>query len=360
VLSRHNSAQVGAWRVVRSPQGATNGLTGILCPSTRECLAVGEAGVVLVSTDGGLTWRARRGPLERGTGPVYPCPSGFTPPPGAHLPFVCRILVDPTLEGVACPTRKDCLAVGEAGNIVSSADGGLTWQSRPSGSYDALHGIACPTSADCVAVGGNGPDVWVGNGDEVEHSQPATVLTSTDGGAGWKSRASGTGDYTALYGVACPTRKDCLAVGGGTLGGGTILASSDGGTTWQSRLSGSKAVLLDAIACPTSRDCLVVGSGGANGAGTVLASSDGGVTWQSRRSGTDQTLVSITCPTSTDCIVGASVSEFLVSADGGTTWTSGSIGSGQLVGGFACPTTTTCLALGENGAILESPKGFAF
>jgi photosystem II stability/assembly factor-like uncharacterized protein len=249
--------------------------------------------------------------------------------------------------------------VGEAGNIVASVNGGATWLSRPSGTYNALKSIACPTSRDCVAVGGNGPDVWVGNGDEVEHSQPATVLTSTNGGASWTSRSSGTGPYTALYGVACPTSRDCLAVGGGAIGRAAILASMNGGANWTRRSSGPGTyTALYGIACPTSKDCLAVGSQG--GAGTILASSDGGTTWQSR-SAAIQALASITCPTSNDCLAGGSAAgSFLVSADGGTTWSSRSTGSDQLVFGFACPTSSTCLAVTENGAILKSPDGFTF
>ena len=249
--------------------------------------------------------------------------------------------------------------MGEAGNIVASVDGGVTWQIRRSGTYNTLKGIACPTSRDCVVVGGNGPDVWVGNGDEVEHTQPGTILTSTNGGASWIRRSSGTGTYTALYDIACPTSRDCLAVGGGAIGGAAILTSTNGGASWMRRSPGTGTyTALYGIACPTSRDCLAVGS--QEGAGTILASSDGGVTWQNRASGI-QALASITCPTSNDCLASASAAGgFLVTADGGATWTGRSTGSDQLAFGFACPTSSSCLAVTENGAILKSPDGFTF
>jgi len=357
-LGRYSSASPGAWRVVRPSQGATDGLTTLTCPTSRDCLAVGVGGVILASTDGGVTWGIRRSRADRGYGPVYPCPTGYKPPPGSRPPYVCRIFVDPSLDAIDCPTTA-CLAVGEAGNILASLDGGATWASRPSGTYNALKGVACFTSRDCLAVGGNGPDVWVGNGDEVEHTQPATILASTDGGASWEKRSSGTGTYTALYGIACPSAKDCLAVGGGVPGGSTVLASLDGGATWHSRPSAAKAYVLDGIACPTARACLAVGES-LSGAGTVLASSDGGATWQSRAS-VGPALAGITCPTSKDCLVAESApGSFLATADGGATWAGGSTGSDQLVSGFACPTVNTCLGVTENGAILKSPDGFSF
>jgi photosystem II stability/assembly factor-like uncharacterized protein len=251
------------------------------------------------------------------------------------------------------------LAVGEAGNIVASVTGGVSWLVRPSGTYNVLKGIACPTSRDCLAVGGNGPDVWVGNGDEVEHTRPATILVSTNGGASWTKRSSGTGSYTALYGIACPTSRDCLAVGGGAIGGAAILASTNGAASWIRRSSGTGSyTALYGVACPTSRDCLAVGS--QEGAGAILASTNGGATWQKRASAI-QALASITCATSNDCLAGESAAaSFLVTDDGGATWTSRSTGSDQLVFGFACPTSSSCLAVTENGAILKSPDGFTF
>jgi len=359
VLGQYSSVGARSWRVVRPAQGATSGLTAITCPTSRECLTVGVGGIILASTDGGVSWHIRRSVVERGQGPVYPCPSDFQPPPGSHPPYVCRIFVDPSLDAIDCPTSRACLAVGEVGNIVASANGGVTWQIRPSGTYNALKGIACLTSRDCVVVGGNGPDVWVGNGDEVEHTGPATILASTNGGASWSKRSSGTGSYTALYGIACPTSRDCLAVGGGAIGGAAILASTNGGTSWMRRSSGTVTyTALYGIACPTSSSCLAVGS--QEGEGTILASTNGGATWHNRASAI-QALASITCPTSNDCLAGESaVASFLVTADGGATWTSRSTGSDQLVFGFACPTSSSCLAVTENGAILKSPDGFTF
>ena len=259
-LGRYSFAASGAWRVVRSPQGATGGLSTITCPTSRVCFAVGAGGVILASTDGGASWRVQRSPVEKGPGPVYPCPKDWVPPPNVHRPYVCRILIDPALDAIDCPTSTACLAVGEGGNIVATLDGGATWQSRPSRTYNALRGIACPTRADCLAVGANGPDVGFANGDEFEDTQPPTILASTNGGAGWARRSSGTGTHTALNGIACPTRTDCLAVGSQE-GVGAILASTDGGATWHRRALVPKASWLSGIACPTRTDCLAVGWG---------------------------------------------------------------------------------------------------
>ena len=79
-----------------------------------------------------------------------------------------------------------------------------------------------------------------------------TILASTDGGATWESRASGTTDN--LWGVACPTTKDCLV---GSMHG--VLVSTDGGTTWPGGTAGLDA-MLSGVSCPSASTCVAVGS----------------------------------------------------------------------------------------------------
>src|SRR5450759_2935529 len=63
---------------------------------------------------------------------------------------------DYDLYGIVCPTSRACLAVGDGGTILASADGGATWRSRSSGTDNNLISITCPTSRACLAVGDGG------------------------------------------------------------------------------------------------------------------------------------------------------------------------------------------------------------
>ncbi len=285
-----------------------------------------------------------------------------------------------TLSAVSCPSRNLCVAVGEEGAIVTSTDGGRTWTSRTSGTDFDLDGVACPSTSACVAVGGT------------------TVLVSTNGGASWSKANQPAGTYAALQSVTCTAGSACLAVGSD----GAILASADGGAQWASRPSGTSANLY-AVTCPTSTACTAVGEDGtvaistdggstwrnhgagtaqslygvscpapgqclaAGTGGTILASTDGGATWESRPSGTTDNLWGVACPTTRDCLVG-SMDGVLVSTDGGTTWPGGTAGLDAMLSGVSCPSPSTCVAVGSVvdkttdsslGAVLTSADGGA-
>jgi len=52
-----------------------------------------------------------------------------------------------------------CVAVGAAGTILTSADGGFSWTMRASGTGADLVGVSCPSAHTCVAVGNTGTPV---------------------------------------------------------------------------------------------------------------------------------------------------------------------------------------------------------
>ena len=195
------------WRARKS----NNGMSGVTCPSTSVCLAVGVGGDIEVSANGGVSWSSRH--------------SGVTD----------------SLQAVSCATSTTCVAVGENGDIVVTTNSGTTWHSQPSGTSNTLFDVRCPSSKLCLAVGDKG-----------------TILRNT-GGMQWKSVASGASEY--LEGVACATNSICVAVGAV----GTILVSATAGQTWSTRSAGVESYLRS-VSCPSIGTCLVAGSGG-----TILA-----------------------------------------------------------------------------------------
>jgi len=75
------------------------------------------------------------------------------------------------LYGIACPTSRTCVVVGTGGTILTTSDGGATWRSRTSGTTNDLWGIACPSASNWLAVG-----------------QRGTILASRGGASSWSSR----------------------------------------------------------------------------------------------------------------------------------------------------------------------------
>jgi photosystem II stability/assembly factor-like uncharacterized protein len=107
-----------------------------------------------------------------------------------------------------------------------------------------------------------------------------TLAVPAFAASGWKKPASGT---TAGLGGVAARGGLRWAVGAG----GVIVASSDGGATWTARTSGT-AQDLHAVAFADATHGWAVGAGG-----TILATTDGGATWAPQTSGTGSDLTGV-------------------------------------------------------------------
>ena len=139
----------------KAPEGALSSqLLGVSCRSAAACVAVGlylnhnGNGVPLAETWNGRTWTTH------------------TVTQSASQKF------DASLTGVACPSAKSCLAVGQVNLTVN--DGGHTgraaatrWNGKSwsattvpgpgKGRASLFTEVSCPAAADWVAVGQAGP-----------------------------------------------------------------------------------------------------------------------------------------------------------------------------------------------------------
>lgn len=131
-----------------------------------------------------------------------------------------------------------------------------------------------------------------GSGTQIALGAGGLLIVSTDGGATWNLRSSGTTEdlydaaYTNAWGVPA-----FVVVGAN----GTILTSSDT-VTWFSRTSFASG---DLYGVAYSGVFMAVGEAGALG-----LSEDGGVTWTAKASGTTEDLVDITADLGAYLIVG--------------------------------------------------------
>jgi len=252
---------------VRAANPAINGvLTSLSCPRVRLCYGVGTGRTIMVTSDGGASWRGQRNLA------------------GA----------DTHLTGVSCPRATVCYAVGEGGTIVATTDGGKrTWSSQDSGVTSDFTAVACPSVAVCYAVASDG-----------------AIVATTDGGATWSRQMVSGSDNAQAYlaDIACGAVRACVVVGPH----GLALVTSDGGTTWRPAVAGSAD--LYGVACARTRACVAAGVNGA-----IAATRDGQV-WAARDSGTSKGLGAVACPSARVCYVGGEDGVILATADGGHSW----------------------------------------
>jgi photosystem II stability/assembly factor-like uncharacterized protein len=226
---RAPAAAPGAWRQLPDPFAkgvrpaamATFGKYGVAI--------VADGGLIAVSQDAGATWSAHNGPGGQ----------AFTT--------------------VAFSDASHGWAGGPAGFLMRTADGGATWSPRYIGILGTVAALAARGSF-IYTLGSRG------------------IVTSTDGGATWQQQA----DATATAGLTSIAADDSgFAVAAGadpTATGITSVDSGDGTWTAAAQVSGSTGIVALALAASPQWDdgtpdlFAVTGSG-------VLASDDQGATF---------------------------------------------------------------------------------
>jgi photosystem II stability/assembly factor-like uncharacterized protein len=131
-------------------------------------------------------------------------------------------------------------AVGSAGAILATSDGGATWHEQTSNTNINLGDVAVLNATHAIAVGAG-----VGFSDVVVQPQPSIMLQTNDGGATWSDvRLSGnyvrhTVDFLPDGTHGWITATECVPSAGVPVGPGScgtsqpaLLATSDGGASW--------------------------------------------------------------------------------------------------------------------------------
>jgi len=239
-------------------------MAALACPSTTLCLGVGHA------PDG----QGEAVPLDPTTGAIATGESVQTIPGTSGV----------GLEGVACPTTTQCLAVGEnasasaaaavpldpATGAISSGQSGQSVTTK-----GVLVGINCPSATMCLAVGWGADQPSVA----VPLDPETGMIPSGQRDQTISSRAA------MLSAVSCPSISQCLAVGnddgdpstGQAVSLSPVTGAISSGQSIES-LAGTGA--LNGIECPSVAQCLVVGSGfeASGGASLVLSPATGSPT----------------------------------------------------------------------------------
>jgi len=224
------------------------------------------------------------------------------------------------LRGVSCVNASTCLAVGAAGTIIRTTNGGSSWAAQ-TGTAQFLNAVSCTSALTCVAVGGDSYNL---------------ILRTTDGGANWDNRnavPSAVPPTPRLAAISCPTSSTCVA----TSFNGRILRSDDGGLTWAAQSSPPSYDLLG-VSCTSSTSCVAVDNGGfilryASGTWTIVATAN-------------DSFNSVSCSGLT-CYAAGYRGLHMSSSDGGVSWVS-QVAPATDMYGVSC-TPTRCRTVGTLG-----------
>ena len=221
-------------------------------------------------------------------------------------------------------------AVGDAGTILKTADGGSTWTPQTSGTLSPLVSVHLFDVDTGWASGGGG-----------------AILKTVNGGTTWTPQISNTTD--ALYGIDFYNATDGWAVGVN----GTIVHTADGGTTWAPQTSGTSDFLI-AVHSTDADTAWAVGQNG-----TILKTINGGTNWVPQTSGTSEWLYSVDfTDTDTGWAVG-SAGTILKTVNGGTLWTPQTSGTANVLFGICFLDAQTGWAAGSMGTVLGTVNGGA-
>ncbi len=332
-------------------------LTGLACPSSTTCFAVGPTGGtgrVAESGDGDATWNTI---TTFGSTQVTAVSCGsssdcvavavgnflVTDNSGATWTAVNFPIAGVTFYGLSCPTATDCVAVGLAGSTplaYSSADGGNTWTagSLPSIPY-GLSGVSCLDALHCFGWG------------------PAEAVQTSDGGHTWTQVSQPAGAIPVD--ISCPTAQHCVAAGSG----GGALVTTDAGAVWTAVPLPSGASIVGGVDCPTDSVCYAPATDQQQTeTGAIIESSNGGDSWsvEPMPTGTDRPS-QVSCVTQTECVAVGNSSDPVVATSDGLTWTaqplpqfpyvSDAIGAYVFGGlGVSCVAGTLCVVVGADEA----------
>ena len=366
-----SQAGAGVWRAENSD--TQHRLYDVACLSALRCEAVGAAGTIVATADGGRTWRQQANPLRGST---------------------------TTLYQIACAAPSSCYVIGRPDTILVTHNGGATWSRHvlPVGVSGTnltdqaclafytpgligryalcrlgLLGIACVSARVCYAVSTT-PQAYEGTPvPRTPHAPPSSIWMTRDGGASWTRQSippgvacNGDCDPALRYPyplewVTCLSSGLCRAGGGHLLGGHlgfayAVLVMHGPGRPWACVQSAATCTSLapDAADCPASTRCYGIDSTNpfSEPAISVLRSADGGAGWQ--QVGPDWTrsvLNAITCPATLTCYL-AGTHGSIARITNGTALAAQRSPTARDLYGIGCASPCACYAVGDGGTIL--------
>ena len=263
---------------------------------------VGDAGIILKTTNGGDNWFAQS---SNTTTNLY----------SVHFPN--------SSTGYIC---------GSSGIILKTSNGGDNWLTQTSATAEQLYSIYFVSATLGFTVGFNG-----------------TILKTVNGGINWTPQISGTTDY--LFSTQFTSSNTGWAVGGSPFTKTVILKTTNAGTNWTSQTGDVTGLLSVHFTSPTT-GCGVGSFGG------VLYTTDGGVNWENRTSHIILTgelrSVHMTSPTTGYVTKSGKIYKTTTSCH---SWIIQEIDNSNILSDIYFTSPTTGWTVGNNGTILKTTNG---
>jgi photosystem II stability/assembly factor-like uncharacterized protein len=261
IINISNYSQQG-W-FLQSPSPTIQDLRDVFFFDTLNGWSVGDAGVIIKTTDGGENWNL-----------LYSNSNA-------------------TLSSVKFMDDQNGVVVG--GSILKTTDGGNNWTTKYI-TPQFLWSVQVLENDFCCAVG-----------------QSGFITKSTDGGESWVQQTSGTAK--ALF-----SNYFINSLVGWVVGEtGVILKTTDGGENWSIQQSGT-TVWLRSVFFKDSLSGWIVGD-----SGKILRTTNGGITWFAQASPVGTQLTKIIFADNLNGII-SSNSRVIKTTDGGETWLDKQIG----------------------------------
>ena len=225
------------WEVSYLPVGAYNDLRGVQFRNSNLGAIVGESGSVYLTTDGGITWLPKHiggsnylRSLAFANDTIIVAVGNSTDSITTQM-FRSTDLGDTwtrwhfsqSLDAVFFNTDSNGVAAGSGGFMVFTTDGGVTWAPQYNG-YASIEDIHFSSSSKGWAVGSYSS----GGFPSIDHP---VVMRSLDSGKTWNSVNIGI-DSVAPRGVWFISDNKGFIVAGDGRGDGTMIRTTDGGFSW--------------------------------------------------------------------------------------------------------------------------------
>lgn len=296
---------IDAWQETQVTDPGPADLTAVSCPGEKFCAAVDKAGNVFLSQD---------------------------PEQGAWIKIA--IGTGHPLTDVSCSSGSFCVAGDEGGNVFVSEDptgGAGAWEATQLDAEEEVRSISCAGLSLCVAV------------------TKEDTFTSTDPGAGAWS-ATGLDEFID---VSCPSASFCAATG---YDGVFVSGEPAGGeSTWIE--SPGSPIGMNHVSCPTDTFCAALDFGARIFTSTDPAGAE--PSWQRvALLPPSDFAAGLSCPSDGFCAALLDSGAVLTSTDppgGAGAWDyTATDGWDPVLTSASCPTASLCLVAGPRGTLYAS------
>jgi photosystem II stability/assembly factor-like uncharacterized protein len=298
-----------AWRNLNT--GTSGHLYSVNFPSRNTGYAVGFPGVIIKTSNAGITWTSQT-------------------KPDSGLGFESVFFTDLN-TGYAVGTSY----ASQNAVIVKTTDGGNLWSNQVSipSNIVALQSVYFSSATTGYAVG-------------ISHlGDTARILKTTDSGNTWDNRTSELHGF--LYSVYFPVQDTGYVVGAF----GMVAKTTNGGDTWNSLASGVSNSLFSV--CFTSAN---IGYAVGN-YGLILKTTNGGTSWETQGSGTSNYLREVFFVNERKGYIVGDYGTILMTTDGGTRWIQQSTGTSNSFFAVCFTDSATGYVVGSSGTALKTLDG---